>query len=197
MPVHSTVRAAIAAAALMLMAGGAAAADPLIVQLDHGKVRGKFINHGAVRAFLGIPYAAPPLGPKRWAAPQPPSSWTGIKDAVQYGHRCMQGRVFSDIQFQDESESEDCLVLNVFVPAEARAGAKLPVMFWIHGGGYSAGAAYWTNFAKTGDPNGPGLPSWPSYAGSDAVLHLDDPISVRSDEHRARYEFLLQADASP
>jgi para-nitrobenzyl esterase len=141
MAIHSIFRAPIAAAALMLISGGATLADPLVAQLDHGKIRGKFINHGTVRAFLGIPYAAPPVGAKRWAPPQPPSAWNGIMDATQYGHRCMQGRVFPDIQFEDASESEDCLVLNVFVPAGAKAGAKLPVMFWIHGGGYLAGAA--------------------------------------------------------
>ena len=56
--------------------------------------------------------------------------------------------------------------------------------------------SYWTNFAKSGNPNGPGLPTWPAYSESDPVLHLDDPISVRPDENRARYEFLSQADTS-
>jgi para-nitrobenzyl esterase len=56
--------------------------------------------------------------------------------------------------------------------------------------------SYWTNFAKSGNPNGPGLPEWPAYSASDPVLHLDDPISVRPDENRTRYEFLLRTDTS-
>jgi para-nitrobenzyl esterase len=51
--------------------------------------------------------------------------------------------------------------------------------------------SYWTNFAKTGDPNGPGLPNWPKYGAGDPVLHLDEPITSRPDENRARYEFWL------
>ncbi len=56
--------------------------------------------------------------------------------------------------------------------------------------------SYWANFSKTGNPNGPGLPYWPMYTDSDPVLHLDDPLSVRPDEHRARYEFLLKMDTA-
>jgi para-nitrobenzyl esterase len=67
--------------------------------------------------------------------------WKGVLDATQYGHRCMQTHVFEDMVFQDASESEDCLSLNVFVPAHAKTGARLPVMFWIHGGGYAGGSS--------------------------------------------------------
>src|SRR6185437_7232477 len=106
-----------------------------------GEVRGKYINAQKVRAFLGIPFAAPPLGDLRWRPPQPPERWKGVHDASRYGHRCMQGRIYADMVFQDPGPSEDCLYLNVFSPAKADRGKKLPVMFWIHGGGYQAGSA--------------------------------------------------------
>ena len=55
--------------------------------------------------------------------------------------------------------------------------------------------SYWTNFAKTGDPNGPGLPTWPKYGEGDPVLHLDNPITSRPDENRARYDFWMKQEA--
>ncbi len=116
-------------------------AAPLTVKTQQGKVRGKFINAKQVRAFLGIPYAAPPVGDLRWRPPEAPAKWKGVRDATQYGHRCMQGRLFKDMVFQDSGPSEDCLYLNVFTPAKARRSRKLPVMFWIHGGGYQEGSA--------------------------------------------------------
>jgi para-nitrobenzyl esterase len=118
-----------------------ASADPLTVKTVQGKVHGKLINQDRVRAFLGIPYAAPPIGDLRWKAPQPPARWKGVRDATNYGARCIQQGVYPDMVFQDTGPSEDCLFLNVFTPAGAKAKSKLPVMFWIHGGGYSGGSA--------------------------------------------------------
>ncbi len=141
MAVRSILCASIAAMCVLLLLGSTSRADPLIVQIENGKIRGKLIHDGAVRAFLGVPYAAPPLGPKRWTAPQPPARWAGVRDATRYGHRCTQGPPSGDMQFQDASESEDCLSLNVFAPGGHEAGAGLPVMFWIHGGSYTAGAS--------------------------------------------------------
>jgi para-nitrobenzyl esterase len=119
----------------------AAQADSLTVKTAQGKAQGKTINSGKVKAFLGLPYAAAPVGELRWRAPEPPAQWKGMRDASKYGARCAQGHVYDDMIFQDSGESEDCLFLNVFAPAEASAKSKLPVMFWIHGGGYSAGSA--------------------------------------------------------
>jgi len=141
MAVHVMIRATLAALAAMLILSTAAHADALQVQIAPGKVHGKLINDGRVRAYLGIPYAAPPVGSRRWAPPQPAAPWKGVLNATEYGHRCMQGHVYDDMVFQDASPSEDCLSLNVFAPTDVPRGARLPVMFWIHGGGYSGGGS--------------------------------------------------------
>jgi para-nitrobenzyl esterase len=115
-------------------------AGSLTVQTGQGKVRGKTIDDGKVKAFLGLPYAAPPVGDLRWKAPAPPAAWKGLRDATQFAHRCAQWQIWNDYHFLDPGPSEDCLYLNVYAPAEAKAASKLPVMVWIHGGGYAAGA---------------------------------------------------------
>ena len=98
--------------------------DSLTVKTEQGKVQGKTINDGKVKAFLGLPYAAPPVGDKRWKAPEPAAKWKGERDATKYGARCAQGQVFDDMVFQDAGESEDCLYLNVYAPADANARAS-------------------------------------------------------------------------
>jgi len=131
------------AAVLAMIAVGFSApanADPLKVKIEQGKLHGKLINVGKVRAFLGIPFAAPPVGALRWRAPKPAAHWKGERDATKYGAHCVQ-TPFEDMSFQDAGASEDCLYLNVFTPADARGSTKLPVMFWIHGGGYFSGSA--------------------------------------------------------
>jgi len=132
---------ALAIAGLTLGLSAPVHGDGLKVKTEQGKVQGKTINDGKVKAFLGLPYAAPPVGELRWKAPQAPAKWKGVRDASKYGAHCIQGRVFSDMVFQDAGPSEDCLFLNVYAPAEAKSNHKLPVMFWIHGGGYSGGAS--------------------------------------------------------
>jgi para-nitrobenzyl esterase len=117
------------------------AADALIIETAQGKVRGKTINEGKVRAYLGMPYAAPPVGDLRWKAPQPAAKWAGVRDATNFGSHCAQNFVFEDMIFPDPGPSEDCLFVNVYVPAEATPQSKLPVMFWIHGGAYIGGSA--------------------------------------------------------
>ncbi len=128
-------------AATTMMLATAAHADPLTVKTVQGKVHGKTINEAKVKAFLGLPYAAPPVGNLRWKAPQSAAAWKGTRDATRFGAHCAQGHVFDDMIFQDAGPSEDCLFLNVYAPANASAKSKLPVMFWIHGGGYSGGAS--------------------------------------------------------
>jgi len=137
---RACVLGAVVMAGVVLGAAAPVQAGPVMVKTQQGKVQGKAINEGKVRAFLGLPYAAPPMGELRWKAPKPPVAWTGVRDATKFGHHCVQGRVFDDMVFPDAGPSEDCLVLNVYTPATVKAGSKLPVMFWIHGGGYAGGA---------------------------------------------------------
>lgn len=119
----------------------AARADRPTVHISGGSAQGKLLSGGKVKAFLGLPYAAPPLGDSRWRAPEALSPWTGTLDATRYGAHRAQGRVFEDMVFQDGGGSEDCLFLNVYAPVNATADSKLPVMLWIHGGGYAGGSS--------------------------------------------------------
>jgi para-nitrobenzyl esterase len=135
------VARALAIAALTMGFSSTIHADPLKVKTEQGKVLGKTINDGKVKAFLGLPYAAPPVGDLRWKAPEPPAKWKGVRDAAKFGAHCIQGHIYTDMVFPDNGPSEDCLYLNVYAPADATSNSKLPVMFWIHGGGYAAGSA--------------------------------------------------------
>ena len=126
-------------AALVLSALGLHAQE-LTIHAPAGTVQGKLqpAKGGQARAFLGIPYAAPPGGPLRWKPPAPAPKWTGTRDAANFGPRCMQPRLFDDMYFRDGGQSEDCLSLNVWTPA--KPAGKLPVMVWIYGGGFITGS---------------------------------------------------------
>jgi para-nitrobenzyl esterase len=108
------------------------------VQTDAGLVEGFTSSVRGVRAYLGIPFAAPPVGDFRWREPQPVKPWSDVLRADHFGPRCMQAHPFKDMVFRDTGPSEDCLYLNVWTPAGA-PDARLPVMIWIFGGGYQAG----------------------------------------------------------
>ena len=112
---------------------------PVQVRIADGVLEGVVSADDQVRTFKGIPYAAPPVGSLRWKPPQPVQPWTGVRPAMDFGPRPMQGRIFSDMVFHDNGPSEDCLYLNLWLP-EHPAPGKLPVMVWIYGGGFAAGA---------------------------------------------------------
>lgn len=141
-------------AGLLLLAGCATTApDPGVVRTGSGPVSG--ISAGGIRAYLGIPYAAPPTGDLRWRPPAPVPSWQGTRVATAFGPACPQivpADTFSELR--PGNMSEDCLYLNVWTPAQA-GNEKLPVMVFIHGGSYMKGAGSLplfngTNLAKKG-----------------------------------------------
>ena len=92
-----------------------------------------------VSVFKGIPFAAPPTGRNRWRAPQPVEPWSGVKTADRYAAGCMQDPQMMQFIGSDAGVSEDCLYLDIWTPAKT-ASEKLPVMVWIYGGGFAAGA---------------------------------------------------------
>src|SRR5260370_2988793 len=82
-----------------------------------GVLKGVLSSDGKVRTFKGVPYAMPPVGALRWKPPQPVASWTGVRRATEFGNRCVQTNVFEDMIFRDPGPSEDCLYLNLWIPA--------------------------------------------------------------------------------
>ena len=105
-------------------------------------MQGKTINDGKVKAFLGLPYAAPPVGELRWKAPAAAGEVEGRRAMrPNSAHAARRDRCLTTWSFRMPGDSEDCLFLNVYAPADATDKGKLPVMFWIHGGGYSGGAS--------------------------------------------------------
>jgi para-nitrobenzyl esterase len=124
-----------------------------VVKTNSGLVRGIIENDVAI--FKGIPYAAPPVGEFRWRPPQPVKSWSGVRDANQFGPNCAQAGWGAAPGTIAEGSSEDGLYLNIWLPAGTKPGAKLPVMVWIHGGAFVFGSGSQpefsgVNFARQG-----------------------------------------------
>ncbi len=110
------------------------------VKVEGGLLQGTS-EHG-LRVYRGIPFAAPPVGDFRWRAPQPAAKWQGVRQADKFGPRCYQGgRGAPGVE-----TSEDCLYLNVWSPAKS-ARDRIPVLVWIYGGGFNAGATSEPNYS--------------------------------------------------
>ena len=138
-------RAAPLIIAMLVCVPNTAAAQLSIVQTRSGPVRGTSAGVDGVMVFRGLPYAAPPTGDRRWRPPAPPASWSLVRDATQFGPQCPQPQNFAPTARGGRGQvaappasSEDCLTLNVWTAAKS-AGARLPVMVWIHGGGFTIG----------------------------------------------------------
>lgn len=124
-----------------------------VVSTVNGSVRG--LVRSGVDIFLGIPYAAPPVGSLRWQPPQPALPWKTVRDATHYAPACPQVTELGAFA-GPTSVNEDCLYLNVFTSAGSKPGTKKPVLVWIHGGGNVDGASddYDASKLATGGPNG-------------------------------------------
>nr|XP_020740635.1 cocaine esterase isoform X2 [Odocoileus virginianus texanus] len=139
---------------LLLLVPGQGQDSTQPVRTTHtGKVRGSLVYvtnaDVGVHTFLGIPFAKPPVGPLRFAPPEPPESWSGVKDVTSQPAKCLQDvdgmKRMTDklwnVTLPSTSMSEDCLYLNIHTPAHSHKGSNLPVMVWIHGGGFVLGMA--------------------------------------------------------
>ena len=108
-----------------------------VVQTKFGPVSG--VEENGITIFRGIPYAAPPVGDLRWAPPADPQPWKEVRVCGKFGDMCLQLAGFVGMDaFANHPQSEDCLYLNIWTPARS-SSEKLPVLFWIHGGGYCGG----------------------------------------------------------
>ena len=121
---------------LLANVGSTAQQSGPVVETATGQVRGAI--DGDVASFKGIPFAAPPIGDLRWRAPQPVEPWDGVREATEFGAHCPQAPFFNQGTFGADPD-EDCLYLNIWAPSEHNAENLLPVMFWIHGGGFVNG----------------------------------------------------------
>lgn len=144
MQLHQGLIGILAALSMPSATGGLAKAAPAngspgpVIKIDSGVLQG--VRQGGLMAFKGIPYAAPPIGDLRWRPPVAAKPWSGIRPATKFGNDCEQTRRSWDVGRPDAQMSEDCLTLNIWAPSK-RLAKGAPVMFWIHGGSFTAGSS--------------------------------------------------------
>jgi para-nitrobenzyl esterase len=150
------LKALICCTALALFAAGAQAgvmnpipSDPITIET--GKLSGTLLDSG-VKAYLGVPFAAPPVRELRWHEPMPVKSWTGIYNADSKITNCTIPLRATTLNhyFGELKSSEDCLFTNIWVPPGAKVGDKLPVVVWIHGGGFQEGSINFDVYGEEG-----------------------------------------------
>ncbi|KAL4685453.1 hypothetical protein H8959_001050 [Pygathrix nigripes] len=145
---------AVACGLLLLLVRGQGQDSASPIRTTHtGQVLGSLVHvrgtDTGVHTFLGIPFAKPPLGPLRFAPPEPPESWSGVRDGTIHPAMCLQDLTALESEFYSQLNvtipsvpmSEDCLYLNIYTPAYSHEGSNLPVMVWIHGGALVIGMA--------------------------------------------------------